>query len=80
MLHVLRTGCPWRDRHERHGIWNSVYVRFHHRAERGVRDALLQTLIDLGLNDGWQHMIDGIIVRTQSQATGAKGGSLKKRF
>ncbi|WP_415539750.1 transposase [Gluconobacter oxydans] len=28
MLHVLRTGCPWRDMHERYGRWNSVYVRF----------------------------------------------------
>ena len=27
MLHVLRTGCPWRDMHERYGKWNSVYVR-----------------------------------------------------
>ncbi|WP_408879271.1 transposase [Gluconobacter sphaericus] len=28
MLYVLRTGCPWRDMHERYGKWNSVYVRF----------------------------------------------------
>ena len=28
MLKVLRTGCPWRDMHERYGKWNSVYVRF----------------------------------------------------
>ncbi|MBS1092967.1 transposase [Gluconobacter sp. Dm-74] len=27
MLHVLRTGCPWRDMHERYGKWNSVYAR-----------------------------------------------------
>ncbi|MBS1092994.1 transposase [Gluconobacter sp. Dm-74] len=39
MLHVLRTGCPWRDMHERYGKWNSIYVRFRRWAEQGVWDA-----------------------------------------
>ncbi|WIJ23915.1 transposase [Devosia sp. RR2S18] len=58
MLHVLRVGCPWRDLHERYGKWNSVYVRFRRWAEQGVWDALLETLVELGLTDDWQHMID----------------------
>ena len=57
MLHVLRVGCPWRDMHERYGKWNSVYVRFRRWAEQGVWDALLQTLVDLGLAD-WAKVID----------------------
>ncbi|WP_408870643.1 transposase [Asaia sp. HN010] len=28
MRHVLRTGCPCRDMHERYGKWNSMYLRF----------------------------------------------------
>ena len=78
MLHVLRTGCPWRDRHERCGKWNSVYVRFRRWAEQGVRDTLLQTLVDLGLTDNWQHMLDSTVIRAHSQATGAKGGLVRK--
>jgi transposase len=74
MLYVLRVGCPWRDMHERYGLWNSVYVRFRRWAEQGVWDALLQTLVDLGLTDDWQHMIDSTTVRGHSQAAGAKGG------
>ena len=58
MLHVLRVGCPWRDMHERYGKWNSVYVRFRRWAEQGVWDALLETLVELGLTDDWQHMLD----------------------
>ncbi|WFU06280.1 transposase (plasmid) [Rhizobium sp. CB3171] len=57
MLHVLRVGCPWRDMHERYGKWNSVYVRFRRWAEQGVWDALLETLIELGLTDNWQHRL-----------------------
>nr|WP_252507338.1 transposase [Zymomonas mobilis] len=46
VLHVIRTGCPWRDMHERYGKWNSVYVRFRRWSEQGVWDALLETLVD----------------------------------
>ena len=78
MLHVLRVGCPWRDMHERYGKWNSVYVRFRRWAEQGVWDGLLETLVDLGLTDGWQHMIDSTTVRGHSQAAGAKGGLIRR--
>ena len=78
MLHVLRVGCPWRDMHERYGKWNSVYVRFRRWAEQGVWDALLQTLVDLGLTDDWQHMIDSTTVRGHVSAVGGKGGLLRR--
>ncbi|MBS1092992.1 IS5 family transposase [Gluconobacter sp. Dm-74] len=82
MLHVLRTGCSWWDMHERYGKWHSVYVRFRRWAEQGVWDALLQTLVDLGLTDNWQHiMVDSTVARAHSQATDAKkrGGGLIRR-
>ena len=72
MRYVLRVGCPWRDMHERYGKWNSVYVRFRRWAEQGVWDALLETLVELGLTDDWQHMIDSTTVRGHS-------GSRRKR-
>ena len=78
MLHVLRVGCPWRDMHERYGKWNSVYVRFRRWAEQGVWDALLQTLVDLGLTDDWQHMIDSTTVRGRSQAAGTNEGPISR--
>src|SRR3546814_15730019 len=77
MLHVLRVGCPWRDMHERYGKWNSVYVRFRRWDEQGVWDALLQTLVDLGLTDDWQHMIERTNVRGQVSAAGRKGGRVR---
>jgi len=78
MLHVLRVGCPWRDMHERYGKWNSVYVRFRRWAEQGVWDALLATLVEFGLTDDWQHMIDSTTVRGHASAAGAKGGLIRK--
>lgn len=78
MLYVLRVGCPWRDMHERYGKWNSVYVGLRRWAEQGVWDALLETLVELGLTDDWQHMIDSTMVRGHSQAAGAKGGLIRR--
>ena len=78
MLYVMRVGCPWRDMHERYGKWNSVYVRFRRWAEQGVWDALLETLVELGLTDNWQHMIDTTMIRGHSQAAGAKGGLIRR--
>ena len=78
MLHVLRVGCPWRDMHERYGKWNSVYVRFRRWAEQGVWDAILETLVQMGLTDDWQHMIDSTTVRGHVSAAGAKGGLIRR--
>jgi transposase len=77
MLHVLRVGCPWRDMHEQYGKWNSVYARFPRWAEQGVWGALLQTLVDLGLTDDWQHMSDSTSVRGHVSAAGGKGGLVR---
>ena len=60
--------------HERYVKWNSTYVRFRRWAEQGVWDALLQTLVDLGLTDDWQHMIDSTTVRGHVSTVGGEGG------
>ncbi|WP_285020036.1 IS5 family transposase [Novosphingobium sp. fls2-241-R2A-195] len=66
--------CPWRDMHERYGLWNSIYVRFRRWAEQGVWDAILATLVELGLTDDWQHMIDSTTVRGHVSVVGGKKG------
>src|SRR5690554_1317295 len=77
-LQGWRVGCPWRAMHEGYGRGNWVYVRFRRWAEQGVWDALLQTLVDLGLTDDWQHMIDSTSVRGHVSAAGGKGGLLRR--
>jgi transposase len=77
MMWIMRTGSPWRYLPCDYGKWNSVYVRFRRWAETGVWDALLQTLVELGVTDDWAHMIDSTTVRAHSQAAGGRGGFIR---
>jgi hypothetical protein len=64
--------------HERYEKWNSLDVRFRRWAVQGAWDAMLQTLVDLGLTDEWQHMIDSTTVRGHVSAVGGKGGLVRR--
>ena len=75
MIWIMRTGSPWRYLTPEYGKWNSVYVRFQRWAETGVWDAILETLVELGLTDNWADMLDSTTVRAHSQAAGGKGDS-----
>ena len=77
MLYVLRVGCPWRDMHERYGKWNSVMSGSDAGPSKGSGTPCW-TLVELGLTDDWQHMIDSTTVRGHSQAAGAKGGLIRR--
>lgn len=75
MIWALRTGSPWRDLPETFGNWNSVFRRFRRWAAQGVFDAILETLVELGMTDEWRtQMVDSTSVRGHAQAAGAKGG------
>ncbi len=61
---ALRTGLPWRDVPEVLGNWNSVFRRFRRWAAQGVFDAILETLVELGITDEWQtQMVDSTSFR-----------------
>jgi transposase len=79
MMHALRTGAAWRDLPEVFGNWNSIFRRFRRWCEQGVFDAILETLVELGITDDWkEQMVDSTSVRGHSQAAGAKGGPARK--
>lgn len=76
---ALRTGSPWRDLPEAFGTWNSVFRRFRRWAAQGVFDAILETLVELGITDEWKvQMVDSTSVRGHVQAAGAKGGPSRR--
>lgn len=40
----LRTGCPWRDLHERFGPWHAIWNRQRHWAKKGWMGDMLNAI------------------------------------
>jgi transposase len=70
VLHILRTGCPWRDLPERFGPWNSVFRRFSRWSDRGVWHHVFSELAND--SDFEAVYLDGTVVRAHQHAAGAR--------
>ena len=75
ILWVPRTGSPWRDLPERHGLWSSVADTFCRWRAVGVWDRVLAELqreADArGALDWTLHHVDSTVVRAHRHAAGA---------
>ena len=78
ILHVLRSGCRWKDCPPEYGPPTTIYNRFVRWAERGVWERLFRELAARGRSDDIQ-MIDITHVKAHRSASGGKGGSRNRR-
>ena len=78
ILHVLRSGCRWKDCPPEYGPPTTIYNRFVRWAERGVWERLFRELAARGRSDELQ-MIDSTHVKAHRSAAGGKGGSRNRR-
>ena len=78
ILHVLRSGCRWKDCPPEYGPPTTIYNRFVRWAERGVWERLFRELAARGRSDDIQ-MIDSTHVKAHRSASGGKGGSRNRR-
>jgi transposase len=78
ILHVLRSGCRWKDCPPEYGPPTTIYNRFVRWAERGVWERLFRELAARGRSDDIQ-MIDSTHVKAHRSASGGKGGSRTRR-
>jgi len=78
ILHVLRSGCRWKDCPPEYGPPTTIYNRFVRWAERGVWERLFRELATRGRSRDIQ-MIDSTHVKAHRSAAGGKGGSRNRR-
>ena len=77
ILHVLRTGCPWRELPACYGPRTTIYNRFNRWASKGVWQKIFEKLASRSRRR--LRMIDSTIVKAHRAASGAKGGKRGKR-
>ena len=79
IVHVLKSGCRWKDCPTEYGPHTTVYNRFTRWAERGVWEGLFRAFAQRGRSIEIQ-MIDSTHVKAHRSASGGKGGNRNRRL
>ena len=74
IIHVLKSGCRWRDCPPDYGPPTTIYNRFVRWARRGVWENLFRELAGNGRATSTQ-MIDSTHIKAHRSAAGGKGGN-----
>ena len=72
IVHVLRSGCRWRDCPAVYGPPTTIYNRWSRWSRRGIWERLFEALREVAPSE--VHAIDSTSVKVQRSATGPKGG------
>ena len=78
IIHVLKSGCRWRDTPSVYGPPTTIYNRYHRWAARGLWQGLFRALVTVS-PDGIQ-MIDSTTAKAHRSAAGGKGGPRRRRL
>ena len=77
IIHVLRSGCRWKDCPAVYGPYTTVYNRFNRWSGRGLWRRLFDALVKDVPKD--TRAIDSTSIKTQRSAAGGKGGPRRRR-
>jgi transposase len=76
IVHVLRSGCRWKDCPAVYGPPTTVYNRFNRWSGRGRWQGIFDALVGAVPNDS--RSIDSTSIKVQRSAAGGKGGASKQ--
>jgi transposase len=72
MIHVLRTGCPWRDLPAHFGPWSSVYTRWRRWCQALLWPQILDMLAEQA--HGTLECLDATHIKVHQDAANPQGG------
>lgn len=78
IVHVLRSGCRWKDAPAVYGPHKTLYNRFVRWAAKGVWEGIFRRLAEAG-GPPEALMLDATHVKVQRAAAGGKGGPRRRR-
>ena len=79
ILHVLKTGCRWRDVPAAYGPPTTIYNRYNRWSQRGIWHRLFEKVTAAGPVPK-ELSIDSSHVKAHRSAAGSKRGRMKKRL
>ena len=77
IIHVLKSGCRWRDCPAEYGSYTTIYNRYNRWSRRRVWSAILSALVEAG----WiaeAGALDSTYVKAHRSAAGGKGGRRRR--
>ena len=80
LLHLNRTGSPWRDLPAELGYWHAVYMRFRRWEARGVWERLWKNLQAEPFAKARGVLLDSTTVRAHQHAAGAPKKTARSRL
>lgn len=78
IIHVLRSGCRWRDCPPVYGPYTTVYNRWNRWSRRKVWQKLFAALRSVSPGEDFQ-TIDSTTAKAHRSAAGGKGGRMRRR-
>jgi transposase len=78
IIHVLKSGCRWRDCPAEYGPYTTIYNRYNRWSRRRVWSRILSALVEAG----WiaeAGALDSTYVKAHRSAAGGKGGRRRRQ-
>jgi transposase len=76
IIHVLQSGCRWRDCPPEYGPAKTIYNRFHRWAKKRLWEAIFLDLTSI-VGTHYENSIDSTIIKAHRSASGKKGAVRK---
>ena len=80
IIHVLQSGCRWRDCPPEYGPSTTVYNRYNRWSQKGIWQYMFAELTAVLAGTPEQVSIDSTHVKAHRSAAGVKGGLLLRRL
>jgi len=78
IVHVLQSGCRWRDAPAEYGPYTTLYNRYHRWSARGIWQYLFREIVAALSDEEDIASLDSTHVKAHRCAGGGKGGLLRK--
>lgn len=79
IIHVLQSGCRWKDAPSEYGPYTTLYNRYNRWSARGIWQYLFREIVGTLSDETAMAAIDSTHVKAHRCAGGGKGGRVLRR-